>query len=113
MASPVPVFIFVLKKNPTRWRAWAFAVWLLLTAWGLPSSQALAADWKHAIDFTKLESVLGGSVPNGAGVPISLVEAGGVGGNYFPDTDNSEFNAAGDPFGVEVNFFDGSSGRGF
>ncbi len=108
MASPVSRFAW--KNDLARWRVW-MSVGLLLAAWTLLSSPTQATDWKHAIDFTKLESVLGGSVPNGAGVPISLVEAGGASSIYFPNTASSAFGAAGDPLGIAVNFIDGSGGQ--
>jgi len=98
------------KNDPTRWRVGMPAV-LLLAAWTLLPGPIQAADWKHDIDFTKLQSILGGSIPNGAGVPISLVEAGGINSIYFPNTNNPNFNAADDPLGTAVNFIDGSGGQ--
>ncbi len=71
------------------------------------------ADWKDDIGYTQLVSTLnslGMTVPNGSGVPISMVEAGGSNNlNYWVDTSSPEFNAASDPLGTAVVFIDGSN----
>ncbi len=75
-------------------------------------ASSVQADWKLDIDYFKLVDALGGNLPNGAGVPISIVEAGG---NppivYFPDTSSTEFDSSLDPLGTAVNFVDGSGGQ--
>jgi len=49
---------------------------------------------------------------NGAGVPISMVEAAnGNTGAYFPDEANPEFSADTDPLGQDVTFIDASGGK--
>ncbi|NOY40406.1 MAG: hypothetical protein GXP26_01030 [Planctomycetes bacterium] len=88
--------------------------WLsLLVAVATQAASCLAAaDWKDDIGYTQLVSVLGNSTPNGAGVPISLVEAPTGGGAYFPDTypvpTNPQFTAGSDPFSEDIIFTDGS-----
>ena len=67
-------------------------------------------DWRDEVGYTKLLDILGDSAPNGAGVPISIVEAETSGGAYFPTVTNSEFTLASDPLGVDVHFIDGSGG---
>lgn len=67
--------------------------------------------WHTDVDYLKLVDSLGGSVPTGAGVPISLVEAADGSDAYFPDPGNSEFNDTGDPLSTAVNFIDGSGGQ--
>ncbi len=67
-------------------------------------------DWRDDVGYTKLISLLGDSAPNGAGVPISLVEAGSNDA-YFPNVDDVEFNSATDPLGIGVVFTDGSGGE--
>lgn len=47
-------------------------------------------------------------MPTGAGVTLSIVEAGGSDQIYFPDSSIADFNASGDPFGLAVNFIDAS-----
>ncbi|QEG33540.1 PEP-CTERM sorting domain-containing protein [Bythopirellula goksoeyrii] len=67
------------------------------------------ADWKDDIGYTQLWSMVGSSLPNGNGVPISIVEAGsGTPSKYFPDTTNDDFQADDDPLTSSVNFIDGS-----
>lgn len=71
-----------------------------------------AADVKEDIDYTKLVSsleVLGVPVPNGSGVPVSLVESGGA--TYWPDATYGDFLDSTDPYGVATNFIDGSGGN--
>ncbi len=98
----------------------AKASWLvLLIAFAIQavSSPALA-DWLDDVDYSKLVDKLGSATPNGAGVPISQVEAlttvtdgGGTVTvrSYKPDPNNSIFTAGTDPFGQDVTFIDGSN----
>ncbi len=74
------------------------------------SANARAADTKHDIGYTQLVNALGSATPNGAGVPISLVEATEGSGNYMPNPGHSEFIADSDPFFEAINFIDGSPG---
>ncbi len=70
---------------------------------------AAVEPWQVAVGYDRLVNALGGSVPNGAGVPISIVEAGSV---YFPDPAFPEFAAASDPLGQAIQFIDGSGTAG-
>lgn len=104
---------------------------LLRTAFliGLSSFAASEArpDWRDDVGYTALAEFLGADMPDGAGVPISLVEAP-VGEDpdtapYFPvesdynpnlphdplSTDDSLFGSVTDPAGVGVTFIDGSA----
>jgi hypothetical protein len=63
------------------------------------------------IDYTRLVSFLGDATPNGAGVPISQVEAASAGA-YFPATTDILFIATLDPFGQAVSFTPDSDGIG-
>ncbi len=75
-------------------------------------SPVLFGDWRDDIGYTQLIQALGTSAPQGAGVPISLVEAQPTSGTaYFPDVNSSEFSLASDPLGVAVVFTDGSNGQ--
>jgi hypothetical protein len=71
------------------------------------------ADWKDDIGYTKLVNTLnsiGSAVPDGSGVPISIVEAGGsTNRNYWVDTSLGEFGTSGDPFDTAITFIDGSN----
>ena len=69
------------------------------------------ADFRDDVGYTKLVSVLGAAAPNGAGVPISLVEAGST-GNFLPNASNAEFDAISDPLMIDVAFTNGSSAVG-
>ncbi len=79
---------------------------LCLVGW----SPSVLGDWRDDVGYTKLINVLGASAPNGAGVPVSLVEASTEDGHYFPNINNPQFSAASDPLGIQVNFIDGSGG---
>lgn len=85
---------------------------LLVAVTTLGVSCSAMADWKDDIGYTQLVSALGNSTPNGAGVPISLIEASTGGGAYFPDTypvpTNPQFTAGSDPFSEDIVFIDGS-----
>lgn len=80
------------------------------------SSRAEDPDWFEDLGYTRLRSFLGESIPTGAGVPISLVEASGVNNNnFFPSTSDSEFGTTSDPtepIGVAVSFTNGSTSVG-
>ena len=47
------------------------------------------ADYKDEVGFASLASELGATMPTGAGIPLTQVEAGA---DYMPDTSNSEFS---------------------
>jgi hypothetical protein len=72
--------------------------------------------WQAAVGFEQLQLVRGAAAPTGNGVAISQVEApegtmaeiNNGQGRYWPDTDNAEFVAEGDPFSQPVQFIDGS-----
>lgn len=70
------------------------------------------ADWKDDIGYSRLVkslSVLGIPIPNGNGVPISLVESGGS--TYWPAHTHPDFQASSDPFNQATTFIDGSNGN--
>ena len=74
---------------------------------------AACADWKDDVGYTQLVNslgVLGIPVPNGNGVPISLVESGG--NAYWPDTNHADFSASSDPLGQATTFIDGTNAAG-
>ncbi len=78
---------------------------MCLVSWSSPTY----GEWRDDVGYTKLISILGDSAPNGAGVPVSLVEASQFGSDaYFPNVNNSEFSSASDPLGAAVTFTDGS-----
>jgi hypothetical protein len=81
---------------------------LTVLALGISGSHAAQAELNDEIGYNKLVSALGGNLPLGEGVPISLVEAGGANIIYYPDVSNSQFNASGDPLGIPVTFIDGT-----
>jgi len=82
---------------------------MCLVGWYSPT---YGSDWRDDVGYTKLISILGNSAPNGAGVPISLVEAAPEGSTaYFPIVLHGFFAAAADPEGTAVNFIDGSGGE--
>jgi hypothetical protein len=72
------------------------------------------ADWKDDIGYTQLVNrlnIAGIPVPDGSGVPVSLVESGGE--TYFPDVHypGGDFASTLDPYGTDTNFIDGSVGN--
>jgi hypothetical protein len=74
------------------------------------------ADWKDDIGYTQLVNsltVAGVPVPDGNGVPISIVEStspiSSGARSYKPDPSNVEFTAGSDPLGEAVNFIDASN----
>jgi hypothetical protein len=73
----------------------------------LLSPVASALTWHDFIDYNKLKSRVGSSLPIGAGVPISQVEAP-AGAAYFVDGANTQFNGTLDPSSTAVTFIDGS-----
>ncbi len=71
------------------------------------------ADWRDDVGYDQLSTLLGSALPNGNGVPISLVEAQQMGGTaYYPNEIDAEFTATADPLGVAVNFIDGTGNKG-
>ncbi len=85
---------------------------LLVAVATLGGAYSAMAALQDDIGYIQLVSALGNSTPNGAGVPISLVEAPVAGGAYFPDTypvpTNPQFTAGSDPFSEDIVFTDGS-----
>lgn len=83
---------------------------LLVAVYGADFARA---DWKDDIGYTKLVNTLnsfGIAVPNGSGVPISMVEAGGASNrSYWVNTAHSDFGTSGDPLGTAITFIDGSN----
>lgn len=76
---------------------------------GCTLSGIAVADWKDDIGYTRLVNMVGSALPNGNGVPISIVEAGsGTPTKYFPDTTVEDFLADSDPLASAVIFIDGS-----
>ena len=74
----------------------ALAVLLLCS----PIAQALT--WLDFIDYAKLKSRVGSSLPTGAGVPISIVEAPSGVAKYLVDASVIQFNGSLDANGVAV-----------
>ncbi|MEM8946733.1 MAG: hypothetical protein AAGD11_16285, partial [Planctomycetota bacterium] len=75
-----------------------------------------SAEWQEEIGYDRLAAMLGEALPDGAGVPISLVEAQATNSEqgspkYFPDTTHSQFGSVLDPGGMAVTFVDGSGGQ--
>ena len=66
---------------------------------------AARADYKADIGWTKLQAEVGGSLPNGAGVPVTQVEAPESVGNYGPNPANPEFA------GKTLTFKSGAAGN--
>ncbi|TWU29337.1 PEP-CTERM sorting domain-containing protein [Bythopirellula polymerisocia] len=76
-------------------------------------SAAEATTWKELIGYDRLVSMVGSSLPNGNGVPISIVEAGGTPPVvYYPDTTDADFQADSDPLSAAVSFVDGTGLKG-
>lgn len=50
-----------------------------------------AQDWRELVGYNKLKSEVGASLENGAGIAVSLVEAGGTNKTFMPDGSNAEF----------------------
>ncbi len=66
---------------------------------------AARADYKSDIGWTKLQAEVGGSLPNGAGVPVTQVEAPESAGNYGPNPASPEFT------GKTLTFKSGAAGN--
>jgi len=82
-------------------------------------------DWRDDIGYTKLINSLGAAVPNGAGVPISLVEAIQIktddmgtpstaddvitSRSYKPNLSSLQFSSDSDPLAQNITFIDGSN----
>ncbi len=66
---------------------------------------AARADYKSDIGWTKLQSEVGGALPNGAGVPVTQIEAPESAGNYGPNPANPEFT------GKTLTFKSGAAGN--
>lgn len=95
-------------------RCLCFGLSMFAVVAGAPSLSL--ADWREDVGYNDLVAILGDDLPNGAGVPISLVEAMEPGSSanspeYFPDENFSDFRAVADPFSTAVNFIDGSGGQ--
>lgn len=74
---------------------------------------SVQADWQEDIGYDRLQTLLGDTLPNGSGVPISLVEAAPLGSTaYFPDTARIDFSSTTDPLSTAVNFIDGTGNQG-
>jgi len=102
---------FLMQKTKVNViRCW-FNCLALLT--GVIWSPTLHGEWRDDIGHTKLVSILGSSAPNGAGVPISIVEAGeGAASNFSPNVADVDFSEGTDPLGTAVNFINGSISQG-
>jgi hypothetical protein len=83
------------------------AILAVVTATGGQASAA-GQTWQDAVDYTKLKSRVGASLPTGAGGMVSLVEVANGNKQYTLDPGNSEFTAASDPFGVGLSLTDGT-----
>ena len=99
------------------WIAWLL-VWCCITNMAF-------GDWRDDVGYTQLVGIIGAGAPNGAGVPISLVEALQtviddmgtpepeddvvVRRNYQPDPSASQFTAGTDLLSQNVTFIDGSN----
>ena len=66
---------------------------------------AARADYKSDIGWTKLQAEVGGSLPNGTGVPVTQVEAPESAGNYGPNPASPEFT------GKTLTFKSGAAGN--
>jgi hypothetical protein len=64
-----------------------------------PAAAAAIDVWQAAVGYDRLTAALGPATPIGAGVAISMVEAGN---QYMPDGAYPEFNLGGDPLGQAV-----------
>ena len=88
------------------------AVALTFSLWSFP-----AWAWLDLVDYEKLGNVLASSLPDGSGVPVSVVEAVQIrkSGNtittnsYEPTLQSLEFVASTDPAGQDVTIIDGSN----
>ena len=69
-------------------RSALLACFLLL----FPIAATTSADWKDDVGHTELADALGDSLPVGAGITISQVEAPDD-GNYYPAVNHAEFDS--------------------
>ena len=95
-------------RGGLRWMSGGCTLLLCLVGW---SSHSLG-DWRDDVEYARLVNILGASLPNGADVPISLVEAFDSSNHFYPNIGHVEFDSASDPLGDGVNFFNGSNGLG-
>lgn len=104
-----------LNSTNFAWRKLKYLARLVVGLVVCLQSVVATADWDDDIGYTQLVSTLSQlnmPIPNGNGVPISLVEAGGPSHrSYWPNPDHSsgDFFAASDPLGMDVTFIDGSN----
>lgn len=87
---------------------WLIVQGFVVAGFLLPAPM-VRADTLDEIGYTQLQGLLGSSTPNGAGVPISMVEAPNGSGGYMPDATSAEFTAGTDPFSESVNFINRSN----
>jgi hypothetical protein len=96
-----------------RWRVLcgAAAVGLAVALAGL---SAAAQSWQSAIDYTKLQTRLGGQIPVGVGGLLSMAEGQSPvnSGAYYVNTALAEFSGAADPSLTPVQLTDGSGNPG-
>ncbi len=89
-------------------------LWLAFLAFNYCCSAGVFAQapaWHDLVDYTKLKTVLGASLPTGAGGTISEVEGSPPNTNvYYVDGTSPQFNGSNDPTGTPVNLIDGSGG---
>jgi hypothetical protein len=78
-------------------------VLILVLGWIAPASAITLAEYKSDIGYTQLQTELGASLPTGAGVQVTQVEAQ----NGMPDITNSEF--IGKTFTAETSTLTNSS----
>ncbi len=69
----------------------AFRCVPFLLATCLTTQLVLAQDWRELTGYNRLRNEVGQSLENGAGISVSLVEAGGANFNFMPDVANAEF----------------------
>jgi hypothetical protein len=87
-----------------RHRVWRRLLWIAAgSAMALVVQAAAAQTWQQQVDYEKLRSRLGASVPTGAGVAISQVEVG-MDNAYTVDASLPPFNGSLDPNGTPVTF---------
>ncbi len=83
--------ISILVMAPPSW--WTRNTGCLLALFFLIGAPA-RADYKADVDYTRLASELGASMPDGAGIPVSQVEAVilvGTNQAWMPDPNNAQF----------------------
>ncbi len=55
------------------------------------NATGIEQDWRELTGYNRLRNEVGQSLENGAGISVSLVEAGGSNFNFMPDASNAEF----------------------